>query len=126
MACSVALKVLEVVQREKLADNAREMGDFVTQGLERLAQKYPGVIKTVRGLGLMIGMELVQNITRLAADGSKTQAVRFANLLHAQGLLTIPAGAEILRFLPPLNLRKAEAQEGLDIIERVVRRLVEQ
>ena len=60
------------------------MGDFVTQGLESLAQKYPNVIKTVRGLGLMIGMELVQNITRLAADGSKTQAVRFANLLHGK------------------------------------------
>ncbi len=119
LGCAVALKVLEVIQREKLADNARQIGDYLKTGVEQLATKYPSVIKGARGLGLMLGLELAANIPKLPGDGSKSQAVRFANLLHARGLLTIPAGAQILRFLPPLNLRQSEAQEALGIIQSV-------
>jgi acetylornithine/succinyldiaminopimelate/putrescine aminotransferase len=106
-----------------LADNARQVGDYLKTGLQALAQKYPGIIQTVRGLGLMLGIELAPNIPNLLGDSSKTQAVRFANLLHAAGLLAIPAGAQIMRFLPPLNLRQGEAEEGLKLIESVVARL---
>src|SRR5664279_2463862 len=113
LACAVALKILEVIQREKLADNARQVGDYLKTGLQALAQKYPGIIQTVRGLGLMLGIELAPNNPNLPGDSSKTQAVRFANLLHAAGLLAIPAGAQIMRFLPPLNLRQGEAEEAV-------------
>lgn len=123
LACSVALAILQVVQRENLADNARRIGDFLKSGLLGLRQKYPAVIQNVRGLGLMLGLELVPNIPALPGESSKTQAVRFANLLHAAGLLAIPAGAQILRFLPPLNLRQNEAEEGLKIVESVIARL---
>jgi len=125
LACTVALKVLEVIQREKLADNGRHVGQKLKAGLEALARKFPGVIHNVRGLGLMIGIELAPNISRLPGDAAKTQAVRFANLLHAEGLLAIPAGANILRLLPPLILRQTEAEEGLEIIESVVARLAD-
>jgi acetylornithine aminotransferase/acetylornithine/N-succinyldiaminopimelate aminotransferase len=124
LACAVALKVLEVIQREKLAENARKMGDYLKTGLERLAQKYPQVVKGVRGLGLMLGIELAADIARLPQDPS-TQAVRFARLLHAAGLLTIPAGAQVLRLLPPLNLRQNEAEEGLQILEAVAAKLAD-
>ena len=123
LACAVALKILDVIQREKLADNVRQVGGYFKSGLEQLAQKYPGVIQTVRGLGLMVGIELTPNIPNLPGDSSKTQAVRFVNLLHAAGLLAIPAGAQIMRFLPPLNLRQSEAEEGLKLIESVVAKL---
>jgi len=123
LACAVALKVLEVIEREKLADNARRVGDFIKNGLASLAQKYPGLIKNVRGLGLMIGLELAPDIANLPGEPTKTQAVRFANLLHGAGVLSIPAGALILRLLPPLNLRQIEAEEGLNIIASVVAKL---
>lgn len=119
MACAVALKILEVIQRDNLADNVRQVGDFLKQGLEAMARKYPNIIRTVRGLGFMLGIELAPNIQNLPGDPSKTQASRFANLLHDSGLLTIPAGPEILRLLPPLNLRRGEAEEGLGILETV-------
>jgi acetylornithine aminotransferase/acetylornithine/N-succinyldiaminopimelate aminotransferase len=122
LACAVALRILDVIQREKLADNARHLGDVLKSGLQQLAEKFPAVIRAARGLGLMIGMELAPNIPNLPGDPNKTQAVRFANLLHAAGLLTIPAGGQILRLLPPLNLRPPEAQEGLAIIETVCQR----
>lgn len=122
LACAVALKILEVIQHEKLADNAREVGAHFKAGLQQMAQKYPEVIQTVRGLGLMIGMELKPNIPAFSGEG-KTPAVRFTNLLHAAGLMAIPAGTQIMRFLPALNLRRSEADEGLKIIESVVEKL---
>lgn len=123
LACAVALKILEVVERENLEANARETGEFLKIGLEALARKHPGVVHGVRGLGLMLGMELTPNIPNLPGDPGKAQAVRFTNLLHAAGLLTIPAGGQIIRLLPALNLRRAEAEEGMNIIESVVAKL---
>jgi acetylornithine aminotransferase/acetylornithine/N-succinyldiaminopimelate aminotransferase len=123
LACAVALKILEVIQRENLADNARRIGDLLKEGVAQLARKYPAVILGGRGLGLMQAMELAPNIPKLPGDSAKPQSVRFANLLHLAGLMLIPAGTQILRFLPPLNLRQSEAEEGLSIIESVAARL---
>lgn len=119
LGCAVALKILEVVREEKLVENVRLVGDFLKSGLQALAKKYPRVIHETRGVGLMIGIELAENIPDLPGDATKTQAVRFVNLLHAAGLLTIPAGANVIRLLPALNLRQGEADEGLKIIESV-------
>jgi len=123
LACAVALKVLEVIEREHLDQNARAMGEFLKAGLQRLAAEYPRIVSTVRGLGLMLGMELTPDIANLLGDPSKTQAGRFTNLLHAAGLLAIPAGSQVVRFLPALNLSRADAEEGLQIIESVVKQL---
>jgi acetylornithine/N-succinyldiaminopimelate aminotransferase len=118
LACVVALKILEVIQREKLADNARETGAILKSGLEALGRKYPEVIQNVRGLGMMIGIELAADIPAFAGEG-KTPAVRFTNLLHAAGLMAIPTSNRIIRLLPALNLRRSEAEEGLKIIGSV-------
>jgi acetylornithine/N-succinyldiaminopimelate aminotransferase len=99
------------------------MGEFLKSGLTRLSQAYPQILRNVRGLGLMLGIELAPDIQRLPGEQSRTQAVRFAQLLHSAGLLTIPAGAQVLRLLPPLNLRQTEAEEGLAILETVVGKL---
>jgi acetylornithine/N-succinyldiaminopimelate aminotransferase len=123
LACAVGLKVLEVIQREDLAGNARRVGDYLLSGVRELAARYPGVVHTARGLGLMLGVELCPQIAKLPGEAGKTQAVRVANLLHAAGVMTIPAGAQILRLLPPLNLRQSEAEEGLCLIEAVVAKL---
>jgi len=124
LACAVALKVLEVIERERLDKNARELGELLKTGLQRLAAQYPGVISTVRGLGLMLGFELAPNIPNLPGDPAKSQAVRFLNLLHAAGVLAIPAGTNVIRLLPPLNLRRSEAEEGLRIVAAIVAKLV--
>jgi len=123
LGCAVALKVLEVIEREGLAENARRMGELLRNALEQLARKYPSVIQAVRGLGLMIGVELAPSIPALPGDPKKAVAARFAGLLHAAGLLTIPAGAQVVRLLPPLNLKAAEAEEALGLIETAADRL---
>jgi len=123
LACAVALKVLEVVEREGLADNARRTGEFLKSGLTRIWHQFPAVIKSVRGLGLMLGLELQPNLSQLPGDPHKSVAVRFVNLLHSAGLLTIPAGTQVLRLLPPLNLSPAEAEQALGIIESAAKRV---
>ncbi len=123
LGSAVALKILDVIQREKLADNARQAGESLKAGLQQLSERFPAVIAAVRGLGLMLGMELAHAIPNLPGESSKTQSVRLANVLHSNGLLTIPAGGQVLRLLPPLNLSRAEVQEGLGTIEAVCQKL---
>ena len=124
LACAVALKVLEVIERDGLADNARQLGDWLKAELQRLVQSYPQVLKAVRGLGFMIGFELVEKDKIPAFAGNeKTASIQFVNRLHAAGLLTVPSGAQVVRLLPALNLTRADAEEGLRIIEEVVRQL---
>ena len=124
LACSVALKIFEIVEQEKLAENARKLGEWMKNELELLAKKYAGVAKSARGLGLMLGLELVEKekIPAFAAS-DKTAAVQFTNRLHAAGVLTIPAGAQVIRLLPPLNLKPQEAGEGISKIEEVIKSL---
>src|SRR5207245_2172387 len=97
LGCAVALKVLEVIKREKLDENARRLGEFIKSGLRSLAEKYSTVIQTARGLGLMLGLELKPNISNLPGESNKTQAVRLANLLHTAGVLVIPAEGHTLQ-----------------------------
>jgi acetylornithine aminotransferase/acetylornithine/N-succinyldiaminopimelate aminotransferase len=123
LACAVALRILEVIQRENLADHARTTGEFLRAGIQRLVQRFPGVFRSVRGLGLIAGIELAGNIAGLPGDPGRTAAIRFVNLLHAAGLLAVPAGAQVVRFLPALNLKQSEVEEGLKIVESVASKL---
>src|SRR5204863_1159485 len=59
LACAVALKVLEVVERDRLPDNADCIGQYLLTELKELQKKFPAVVRQVRGLGLMIGIEFV-------------------------------------------------------------------
>lgn len=121
LACAVALRVLEVIEREKLADNAREQGAFLKAGLEALAAKYPGVIRQVRGLGLMLGFELApREQIPVLAGVDQPAALQVVQRLHEAGVLTVPAGPQVVRLLPPLNLSRAEAEAGLAAIEQVL------
>jgi len=120
LGCAVALKVMEIIERDGLADNARKLGEFFRDGIAQLATKYPNVVKGPRGLGLMIGIELAAKEHIAAFAGTdKPCAIQFVNKLHEAGLLTVPAGTQIVRLLPALNLTRPEAEEGLQIIESV-------
>src|SRR5579862_6064256 len=123
LACAVALRIFDVIEREKLDAQARKLGDWMLNELQRLAQTYPSVVKNARGLGFMLGLEMVEKIPAFAAS-DKSAAVQFVNRLHSAGVLTIPAGTQIVRLLPPLNLKPQEAGEGIGKIEEVVKSLV--
>jgi acetylornithine aminotransferase/acetylornithine/N-succinyldiaminopimelate aminotransferase len=124
LGCAVALKIMEVIERDKLADNARHVGEFLKAELLRLSKTYPGVITGVRGLGLMIGFEVAaRDAIHAFARSEKAAAVQFVNRLHDAGVMTIPSGTQVVRLLPALNLRPQEAAEGISIIEAITKSL---
>ncbi len=124
LGCAVALKIFEIIERDGLADNARHTGEQLKAGLQNLVGKYPSVLKSVRGLGFMIGLEIADKESIPAFRASeKSASIQFVNQLHEAGALTIPSGAQIIRLLPPLNLSRSQADEGLALIESVVRKL---
>jgi acetylornithine aminotransferase/acetylornithine/N-succinyldiaminopimelate aminotransferase len=124
LACAVALKIFEVIEKEKLYENARKLGEWMKDELERLAKTYPSVVKNARGLGFMLGLELVEKEKIPAfASGEKPAAIQFTNRLHQAGVLVIPAGTQVIRLLPPLNLKPQEAGEGISKIEEVIKSL---
>jgi acetylornithine/succinyldiaminopimelate/putrescine aminotransferase len=124
LGCAVALKILEVIERDRLGENVTGVGEFLIGELKALQKEFPNLIREVRGFGLMIGVEL-----NPAAPGfpqsEKTPAIQAVERLHAAGLLTVPAGIAVIRLLPALNLAQAEAKAGLGAIGRVLKDLNE-
>lgn len=122
LACAVALKILEAIEREKLAEQSRKLGDWMLNELKRLAEVYPAVVKDARGIGLMLGLELREKILAFASS-EKSTAIQFTNRMQADGVLVIPAGTQTIRLLPSLNLKPQEAGEGISKIEEIVKSL---
>jgi acetylornithine aminotransferase/acetylornithine/N-succinyldiaminopimelate aminotransferase len=107
LACAVALAVLDVVEREKLADNIRARGDELVAGLTQLIGTHG--VKAVRGYGGLVGFEM--------ESGEAAPVV--ARLTDA-GLILIPAANRTVRVLPPLNVTADEVAECLAIIKKVL------
>ncbi len=122
LGCAVALRILEVIERDKLADNARHVGEFLNLELHRLMAKFPKLIVNVRGVGLMLGFELARDIPAFMGS-DKAASLLFTHRLHEAGVILIPSGTQVLRLLPALNLTHADAAEGIRIIESVLAKL---
>jgi len=103
MACAVALTILDVAEREKLADNIRARGEELRAGLQALIGTRG--IQEVRGYGGLIGMEVAEEPASVVARLAKA------------GLILIPAAHNTVRFLPPLNVTSEEIGEALRIIQ---------
>ncbi len=104
LACSAALAVLDVIEQEKLIENAAQVGDFLMTELRKFPQ-----IKDVRGRGLMIGLEFEAPIKELRL-----------RLLKEQHVFTGVSGTHVLRLLPPLCLSMDEAKEFLKRFKKVL------
>ena len=103
LACSVALAVLDALERDGLMRNARDVGQYFVGKLRTLAAQCP-TIREVRGLGLMIGVDV------------SLEARPAVLKLAEHGLIGIAAGTNTVRFLPPLNITRADVDEALEKI----------
>lgn len=106
LAMAVALAAFEEIAAPETIAHVRRLSDHLRGGLARLAAAHPGIIREVRGLGLLIGVQLKSNNRAFMA------AAREQRLLVAGG------GDNCVRLLPPLTLRLAEADELLDRLDR--------
>ncbi|MGN1182507.1 MAG: 4-aminobutyrate--2-oxoglutarate transaminase, partial [Faecalibacillus sp.] len=119
LACSAALKVIEIMEREHLADRSLEIGQIVTKRYLEMKEKY-SIIGDVRGLGGMVGIEFVNN------QDTKEPATEFTSKLiqtcAQNGLLVEGAGTynNVIRFLAPLVISDEQLLAGLDIFEKSI------
>ena len=120
LACAVSLAVLQEIHDSRLCAHSAALG---TEIIAAVASWQHPLIHTIRGLGLLIGFELdeaaLQSRTAYTpADGMAS--LHLVKALMAQGLLTVPAGPLVVRWLPPLNVTRAEVQTALSIFRRVL------
>ncbi|MBD2022411.1 aspartate aminotransferase family protein [Leptolyngbya sp. FACHB-36] len=109
-ACAVSLAVCQTLERENLLENVHDRGEQLRAGLRAIAEKYPDHIKTVRGWGLINGMELHAESPLISSEVIK--------VAMDNGLLLVPAGPKVIRFVPPLIVTEAEINWALDAVER--------
>jgi 4-aminobutyrate aminotransferase/(S)-3-amino-2-methylpropionate transaminase len=125
VACAAALAVFETIEAEGLVDRARAIGKTMTERLTVMQGNDPR-IGDVRGRGAMIAVELVKPGPDGVAgepDADLTKAVAAA--AHAQGVVVLTCGTygNVLRFLPPLSIPDHLLNEGLDVLEKVLKEL---
>lgn len=122
LGAEVGLAVLGVIQRENLIARAREMGSYLRLRLEELQQRYE-VIGDVRGLGLLLGVELVTDrVSRAPAHqlGALTTRKCFENGL-SMNIRRRPERGSVWRIAPPLTVSTEEIDRAIDILERSLR-----
>ena len=108
LACTAALAVLDVMEQEKLVENAAEVGGYLLNRLQALAAEVPAIVE-VRGQGLMIGIEFAGPIKEMRQ-----------RLVNGQHVFTGAASTNILRLLPPLCITMAEADEFIERLKSVI------
>ena len=108
-----AKAVLKVIERDRIVDRAREQGEYLKGQLLALKERYP-LIGDVRGLGLMVGIELVKDARKTPARDSRDRLLEEA---FRRGLLLLGAGECSIRFAPPLIITREQIDIGLSIIE---------
>jgi 4-aminobutyrate aminotransferase len=112
ICCAAALATLDLVERDYMG-NAARVGEYFLSRLRALQDRYP-VIGEVRGKGLMIGMELVENRTSKAP--AKALSERVVERAFRNGLLLLTCGASTVRFMPPLLITQAQVDEAVTIL----------
>ena len=106
LACSVGIKVLELINTPKFLNSVISKSGIMSQGLLRLIDSYPDIFEEIRGTGLMLGVKCKCPNTDFVKGG------------YENAILTVPASDNVVRLLPALNITAEEANEGLSRLEK--------
>ena len=107
LAMSVGNAVIDIISKKSYLNNLKKNSNYFFKELYDIKKKYPKIIKEVRGKGFLIGLQLYNDQTR------------FIKMLMNNKLLTIRAAENVVRILPPLNVKKAELKAAIKIINKV-------
>ena len=107
LAMSIGNTVMDIVSTKKFLQNVKSISKYFLLNLNKIKDQYPNLIKEIRGRGLLIGIQL------------HTDQVKFIKKLMDNKLLTIRAAENVVRVLPPLNVKKNEIDQALKIIKKV-------
>lgn len=107
-----ATRYLEIIQEEKLVENAREMGLVLKTRLYGIADEFAGVVSNVRGMGLFCAFDIKTEIRD-----------EFISKCYERKLIILSCGASSVRFRPPLNITESEIDRGIEIVRSVIEEL---
>ncbi len=107
LAMSVGNAVIDIISNKRFLDNIKKNSKYFIKELNKLKEKFPKIIKDVRGRGFLIGLQLYKDQKNFIRD------------LMVEKLLTIRAAENVVRILPPLNVKKNELNQALKIINKV-------
>jgi 4-aminobutyrate aminotransferase len=119
VSCAAVVAVIEIMQRERLAENAARIGAMMKARLLQMMERSP-YIGDVRGMGLVMGVELVEDKAGKTPSPALTR--KLIDLAAQNGLLIGSVGVfgNVIRVAPPLVITEAEAHESLDIFEKAL------
>ena len=123
LGCAVALATFDVIEGEQLLENAARMGSLAKQSVEALCSPW---IQEVRGVGLMLGIQLsASSIAERPGlrESERSPALQMVDRLQTAGLLTVPAGTHVIRWLPPLNVSEADVRRAVVVLGEVLQSL---
>ena len=115
LVCAAALETLKEIREKDLAGNAIRQGERIRSAVASWG--LPAITET-RGLGLLLGIGL--DAKRIPVGEGETPALKIVKSLISKGLITVPAGPETIRLLPPLNVTDEEVDEALAIVRDVL------
>ena len=111
LAMAVGNTIMDIVSNKKFLNNVKKLSKYFFLKLNKLKDRYPNIIKEIRGRGFLIGIQL------------HTDQTKFINKLMNNKMLTIRAAENVVRILPPLNVKKNEINKALKIINKVCEEL---
>jgi len=117
VAIAAAMKTIELLERE-LIENAADVGDYLMRGLQKIKDKYEDCIAEVRGLGLMIGVEFVEDIHTLKPAVELRDRIELE--CFKRGLILIGCGESAIRFSPPLVVERDQVDCTLAIFDEAI------
>jgi 4-aminobutyrate aminotransferase len=116
LACAASLATIKLLE-EGYMQNAVDMGEYILDILHEIIVRHPS-IGDVRGKGLMIGVEFVQD--RVTKEPAEKLRDRIVDLAFQTGLLTLGCGRSVIRIAPPLSVSRSEVDEGMEIFEAAI------
>lgn len=108
LACAVSLAVLNEITTNNILDNVKEQGEYICNKLNKLKEKY-SIIEDIKGQGLLLGIKV------------SVDTKEFVKKAFEKGLLLAGAGQNVVRILPPLNVKQKDIDEALILIEEVLK-----
>ncbi len=104
LACTAALSVIEIVEKEGLLSNVNNLSEKWHAGFYKVLEKFPQLIKSIRASGFLVGVELISDMMPVIKN------------LRENGLLTVGAGGNTIRFLPPFMVTEYDLDQSINIL----------
>jgi len=107
LVCAAGCAAIDALIEEKLTEKAATLGKYFKEQLQNLQEKYK-IVKEIRGLGLMLGMELRFDVYNVIQNCAR------------RGVLILDAGRNVVRFLPPLVITKGQVDKAIAVLDKVL------